>query len=138
MAYTQKDNKYKQHLGLTLTEIGSLLGVSKEAVRIKLLKHAKWRQLAQQRLARIGQLERQLKLIQAQQPSRSHSTLDQHRLGYEHIITHSARCANLFQRLALRDIYAVKHLGVEHIRSQYSIGAKSIEIIERGLEMAGL
>jgi hypothetical protein len=138
MAYTINSNQYKQTLGLTLTEIGSLLGVTKEAIRLKLLKHAKWRQLAQQRLVKIGLLESEVRRLRAQQTQVRKHTPPPHSAGYEHIISHSARLANLFQRLGIRDIYAVNTLGTKEISRQYHIGPKSIHILERGLEIAGL
>lgn len=140
----QKNNLYKQHLGLTLTEIGSLLGISKEAVRLKLMTQNKWRELAQSRKMLIIELEQEVDVLRSEnrllklkafelKQTTPQQMYDEE--GYRYIITHSVRCQKLFERLGITNLSAVRAYGITALGNEPSIGTGTLMIIKRGIEM---
>lgn len=141
---TEKNNIYKQHLGLTLTEIGSLIGISKEAVRLKLMNTNRWRQVAQSRKKTITELEQEIEILRSENrllklKAFEHTQKSPQQMydeeGYRYIINHSVRCQKLFERLGITNLSAVRGYGITALGNEPSIGAGTLNIIKRGIEM---
>ena len=135
---------YKQYLKMTLGEIGSLLGMTREGVRQKLLRYAKWRGLARERLHRIGQAHREIDELKRQirlgriapflkdDPYRDLNTDETAELmAWNEIIYSSVRCMNALERLHIASVDSLLKFGIGRLARADNIGKKTITDITR-------
>jgi hypothetical protein len=137
---------YKHHLGLSLSEMGSLLGLSREAVRqkfMRLTKYKNYQGVINEQRQEIERLKRHITdlqlLIQHHQPLQAQQlSLFPEQQGFEYIKNCSVRTMKLMERLGFRSLEDIQQYGFQRLASEPNIGSKSLQIIEQGLRMGGL
>ena len=137
-----KTNPYKQHLGLTLTEIGSLLGLSKEAIRVRLARTNHYKSQIWDQRQEIERLKDQIHTlhsqIQRQQGEQLSLFPEQREQGFDYIKDRSLRTQRLVERMGFRSLQDIQQYGLQRLAREPNIGRTSLQIIEEGLRMGGL
>lgn len=137
------DIDYKAQLGMTLQDIGNLLGCSREAVRKRLMGNAEdtcrlhaLRFENTQLREQVRELRSRLAALLPQQEGTPRSApTDRH--YYDMICTHSARALSVFQRLGLNTLLEVHTYGVRRLATEPNIGGRTLRFIKTALTDAG-
>lgn len=137
---------YKHHLGLSLSEMGSLLGLTREAIRQRFERMTKYRNyqgVINEQRQEIERLKRQItdlqNLIQHHQPQQAQQlSLFPEQQGFNYIKDRSVRTHTLLERMGFRSLEDIHQYGLLRLAREPNIGSKSLQIIEEGLRMGGL
>ena len=126
---------------MSLEQIGSLVGMTREGVRQKLLKHHKWRSLATERLYQLGKAQAEITILKRQlRTGRLAPTHTPDRIPYDkansikkkawvEIMTSSVRCMNVMERLNITSVDQLLDYGLGQVMREHNMGIKTIKDI---------
>lgn len=132
------NNDYKKELGITLQGIGSLLGITREAVRQKLERHTRWRMLAQKRLALLGEaraeisrLEQHLAANNLKEMTADEADIKVKEMAWREIQFSSVRAMHACERLNITSLDSLLEFGLDRFAVEYAVGKKTMADIRQ-------
>ena len=124
---------------MTLEQIGSLVGLTRERVRQLLKKHHEWRSLATKRLYQLGEAHTEIMRLKRQlrtgrlAPTHTPVPYDNEvkTEAWVGIMTSSVRCINVMERLNIKSVDQLLDYGLGKVMREKNMGVKTMKDIIR-------
>ena len=124
---------------MSLEQIGSLVGLTRERVRQILLKYHEWRSLATKRLYQLGEAQAEIMRLKRQlrtgrlAPTHTPVPYDGEvkKEAWVVIMESSVRCMNTMERLNIKSVDQLLDYGLGKVMREYAVGIKTITDIIR-------
>ena len=132
------NNDYKKHLGMTLQDIGNLLGITRETVRQKIERYTRYKTLANQRLVQLTEARAEISRFQQQMAEGNLKEMPANEadkkvkeMAWREIQFSSVRAMHACERLNITSLDSLLEFGLNRLAVEHAVGRKTMADIRQ-------